>query len=568
MVHRIERLLTKRRAPLWLGLTMIVVCLPCLRYGLQADDVLFPWKLERGGSPWSLFQMEPGALDHARAQGVMVWWSSPTLTAKFLRPLASASHALDFALFPDAPWLMRLLNVCLYGGAVALAALCYRRLSPSALIASVAALLFAVDDGHAQSTGWIAGRNTLLALFFALLALLLHIHARARGARWLGVASAASVGLALASAEAGVWALSFLISYALVLESGRLTARLRTIALPLAVGGAWAAAYVALGCGFRGSSFYRDPATPVDSLLQGMLDLPVWTVDLVGIGGYPFSLLYPARSVRLATLPIALLLLWLLLPSLRRSQSARFYALAALLSLVPLLHTLPTSRVLLGPSFGALGWVGCAIAEGWSAAGRRDRWSARFLFGAHVVIAALLFVPALGVTESFAYGTRVLSAASPPHRDVVLVRSPIELLSHYTMLTRTTAAAKATAPRTLHQLYTGASALWFERIDDKTLDIGAERGWGYVPIERIFCAPDDMPRAGSEVRLATFTARVLASNAAGMPERVRFVFPTALESDTRQWLIWEGARAVPWTPPRVGERLTVGPLPFAGALRM
>jgi hypothetical protein len=89
-----------------------------------------------------------------------------------------------------------------------------------------------------------------------------------------------------------------------------------------------------------------------------------------------------------------------------------------------------------------------------------------------------------------------------------------------------------------------------------------------VPIERIFSSPEDMPQTGSEVQLTTFTARILESNAEGMPQRVRFVFPTTLESDTRQWLIWQGDRAVPWTPPRVGERLTVGPLPFASALHM
>src|SRR6266567_3647611 len=104
MLKRIESLFERPRAPLWLGLFAVLICLPALRFGLSADDHLFPWKLEQGASRWSLFELEVGALNEERERGFFVWWSSPHLEARFLRPIASLSHALDFALWPAAAW--------------------------------------------------------------------------------------------------------------------------------------------------------------------------------------------------------------------------------------------------------------------------------------------------------------------------------------------------------------------------------------------------------------------------------------------------------------------------------
>jgi hypothetical protein len=567
MLQRVERLLARPSAPLWLGLFAVVLCLPSLRYGLQADDHLFPVSVERGEPAWSLFRLDAESVAVARDQGALVWWSNPELDFNFFRPLASLTHTLDFTLWPDAPWLMRLFNALLYGGSVALAAMLYRHLAPSAAIASLAALLFALDDSHALSVGWIASRNTLLAILFSLASLLLHLRARERGSSRLQLACAACVGLALASAEAGVWSLALLLSYALAMEPGSLLTRLRSVTAPLAIGLVWAIAYVTLDFGFRGTSVFRDPSAPVDTLLQGVLDLPVWFATLTGMSGFPWMLLYPTEIVRLWALPIGLFLLWLLFPELRSSRECRFFALASLFCLIPVMFTLPNSRVLLGSSFGALGWIACHIAAGRAADTARGRWGARLMLALHLWIAGLTFGPALGTTQSAAYGTSQIMNAVQPGRDVVLLQSPVELLSNHVLLALGTRARAAESPRSLHQLYTGTSELWVERIDAQTLEVEAILGWGRIPIERMLCAADRMPRAGSEVRLRTFTARVLESNADGMPQRVRFVFPTPLESPERQWLAWEGNRVVPWTPPREGERMRIAPLSRFEALQ-
>jgi hypothetical protein len=571
MLQRLKKALQSPRGPIWLGLLALALCLPSLRQGLQADDVLFSWKLERGAPPWRLFSMDAASIPEAREAGYLVWWSSPQLArgAAFLRPLASLSHWLDFSLWPRAAWLMHLQNALLYAAAVALAAQLYRRFAGSLAVAGLAGLLFALDDGHAYSAGWISGRNTLLALLFALLALELHVRARASTQRsaLLALASTLSVGLGLASAEAGLWALGFLLGYALTLETGSLLARLRSIGGPLVVGAIWAVIYVALGCGFRGTSFYRDPSAPFSALLQGALDLPLWLDDLFGPVGFPVALLYPTAWARLAALPFALLLLWLLWPARKDARAARFFALTTCLGLVPVMFTIPTSRVLLGASFGAMGLIACAIEQSRSTGTARGRFRADALLTMHVALAGLSFIPASAGTQSFAYGTASIVEQVQPGRDVILLREPVELLDNYVLLTLNQGAHKARAPRSVHALYSGASELWIERMDANTLEIEATQGWGNVPIERIFCAPEDMPRAGREVQLGAFRARVLRSNQAGMPERVRFVFPSALEAPERQWLIWEGNRPVPFSPPPVGRRVRSAPLSFFSALR-
>ena len=139
MLERIEGMLAKPRAPLWLGLVAVLISLPSLPYGLQADDYLFPAKLQQEMPAWSLFELETGALPAARERGDVVWWTSPQLHVNFFRPLASLSHALDFSLWPGAPWLMRLFNILLYGASVVLAAALYRRFAPSSAAASWAA---------------------------------------------------------------------------------------------------------------------------------------------------------------------------------------------------------------------------------------------------------------------------------------------------------------------------------------------------------------------------------------------------------------------------------------------
>jgi hypothetical protein len=59
----------------------------------------------------------------------------------------------------------------------------YRHLSPDLLLGGLAALMFAIDGGHAGGIGWIATHNTLLSVPFVLLALFARLRSAAVGCK-------------------------------------------------------------------------------------------------------------------------------------------------------------------------------------------------------------------------------------------------------------------------------------------------------------------------------------------------------------------------------------------------
>src|SRR5690606_9563033 len=87
-----------------------------------------------------------------------------------------------------------------------------------AWIAGLALLLFAVDDAHAASVGWIAARHGVIGAVFGVLALLAHHRWRARGWTAGVVAGPGALALGLLASESALAGLGYLAAYALVLE--------------------------------------------------------------------------------------------------------------------------------------------------------------------------------------------------------------------------------------------------------------------------------------------------------------------------------------------------------------
>src|SRR5580765_2380336 len=117
-VARLRALLAHRYLILSITIAAMILTLPSLRVGLLFDDyhhkLLFsdsrsPLRLLR--SPLDLFRFFDG--DREKFQellnyGAIPWWSYPGVRGAFWRPLASATHWLDYALWPTHPALMHL----------------------------------------------------------------------------------------------------------------------------------------------------------------------------------------------------------------------------------------------------------------------------------------------------------------------------------------------------------------------------------------------------------------------------------------------------------------------------
>jgi hypothetical protein len=539
------------RSPRELALFAALLCAPSLGNGLQADDHALRLKVQREHAhPLRLFYLGPESIARGRANGALAWWTSPEIGGEFLRPLASLVHTIELRAFRDASWPLHAVNIALYALCVWLAAGLYRELLPSARVGGLAALLFAIDEAHAISVGWMSALNTLLALAFALSALALHVRARHERRSGFVIASAACTALALLAGEAGVWALAFALAYALAHEKGPLRPRLTSVAPQLAIGALWAAFYLAGHYAPHGTSLYRDPAKLSSTLAEGVLDLPLWLTTLFGPSVVGLNVLVPEPVGRLWALPTALAFGAAVAPVLWRSAHARFFALVTALALAPLLFTLPSDRTTLGASFGAFGWIACALTDG--APGAWARLRRGLLITAHVVLALLAFQGSLRAIGSFERGRLQIDPFLVPGEHIMLLRAPTELMGMYALAAR---QGLPNMPASLHTLYTGGAALQVERIDARTLELSAARGWGYTPIERLFCAKHQLPGRGEERRLPSMTVRVLESTAGGAPQRVRFELPEAL--DARRWLIWNDAGVERFALPKIGERVSL-----------
>jgi hypothetical protein len=568
MRERAVQFLRSPRLPWVLAALSLILTMRAVGIGFQADDHVLSYYARHDAHSFSLFAGSPAEVQRMRSIGAFAWWTSPRLSFELLRPLSSLTHRIEFRLWPNAAWAMHASSNLIYAVLVLVVAQLYRRFLPDAALAGLAALIFTVDEGHAPAVGWLASRNTVLSALFALLALAVHIRAREQRRPALHALAALCVALGLAAGEGGLMALALLFAYACVYESGSWLRRIASLAPELGVFAVWGAVYATGGYGMHGTSWYRELDPPLDFLLQGIADVPLWLFGLLGP-----SVLAPATAVppllsRSIALAIALPLLALLVRYTPASKPNRFFALSVVCCLPALFATQPQERLLLIASFGGAGLIAGFIDAALRSRERLVRGAGRAAAVLHVGLAPLLLVATLGATAPFENGTQAMVAAvpAPPPREVVFVNTPCELLaSWFSIILQDGPAGRL--PASHHQLYAGSSALDIVRVDATTLEITPEHGWGRIPFERILSNPRDAPRAGAEIEFTNLHVSVLQTNERHMPSRVRFRFPSRLESPERKWLVWQGTRPMPWRPPSIGERVSLPALSVFTALR-
>ncbi len=166
---------------LWVALIAgVLLSLPSLFTGYIADDHILVQNVT-DNSPYiqrpvtDYFTMITSNADAAfyRDKGIVSWWTPDQFRIKFFRPLSSLIHVAHLKLFPQSPFVMHLSLVLLYGLLILVTSLLFKRFSSSTLIYGLGLILFATNDTHAYTTGWIAGLNTMLACIFGYAALLL-----------------------------------------------------------------------------------------------------------------------------------------------------------------------------------------------------------------------------------------------------------------------------------------------------------------------------------------------------------------------------------------------------------
>jgi len=576
VAETVGRWLTHPRLGVFLAILAVVLTLPSLGLGWQLDDHTYRFILLGEGpgrmTPLRTFDLlngDPELNAELRDSGQLPWWASDTFRFSLFRYLSVLTMWLDYLLWPDSPVLMHAQSL-LWFALLALAVFAlYRQLFGATAVAGLAAVLYVLDDARAGPAVWLANRNALTAALFGVICLWAHDRWRRGGWKAGAVLAPLCLALSLASGEIGLGAAAYLAAHAAFLERGTLARRLAAVAPHGAVGALWAGIYRAFGYGVEGSSLYLDPVGDTPAYLRALpyraaVELMgQWSPIPADAGAF-----VPDRTrlfMWIAAIGVIAIVAWAVAPLLRRDALSRFWGAGMLLSLLPVVSTFPSNRLLTFAGLGGMGLLAQFLSGVLVSADRLPRTvfaraCARALAWAFVVT-HLLIAPiglALGSESTRMLGeaeqTAVATVPDDPaiaDQDLVVVNAPDFLIyvAHIKALKHL--VGKPYAPR-IWALAPTPVPLTVSRPGERTLDIRMHGGLFAGPLGELFHDPRRLLLPGTRVELGGLTVTVLETAPSGDVLAARFDFAVPLEDGSLRLLRWEDGGYVPFAPPAVG----------------
>ena len=575
--ERLKSWLESPRGPAAVALVAAVLAGPSLVAGLQTEDHIHREIARTAAGAPNLFGgpatvMQNYALKDA---GYLPWITEETWRIAFWRPLSSWTHTVDYTVWPDLPWLMHAHSLAWLAGLVGIAALLYRRLETSPLVAGLAGLFYAIDDGHGPAVGWLANRSAVIATAFAVLAIWAHDRWRRDGWKAGAFVGPVALWLALASGELAVGAVGYFVAHALCIDRASVPRRVLAQLPWLATVCVWAVPYRLLGFGARASGAYVDPlGDPVGYLEAVAHRLPLLAHGLFSAPSTDFVVVLERwHSVFLAVgAALGVLAIAGLVPVLRQSATARFWALGAGLSMLPACTAMPSDRMLFLPGIGGMALVATVVAR-WLFGGLPERGAERVV--ATALAAVWLAVHGLGAAVLLPYrslGVRkhddwVRSAEGPAFAGVarrdqqlVIVNAPDFYTG--TLLLGVRNAEKKLVPHHVRVLYGGDEPVRLTRHDARTVLVRPARGFLMPKMNTVYRSSDHPMRVGQGLQLTGLQIVVQEVDDEGAPLAATFRFEQPLESDALVWVAWNGETYVPFEPPRSGRTVEVPPIEF------
>lgn len=549
----------------WVPLLVMLACSPALANGIELDDV---FHAAHAGDPGFLrhaftFVGDGEMAPHVRTAD-LPWWTEPGVELDLWRPVAALTHALDYALWPRAPWLMHLQSLLWYGLLVGLLQRTVRALGSDPSRAALAALVFGLSHVHAMNVGWLAARNSLIGATFVTATLLLHHRWRSGGSLAAAGLAPLLLALALLSNEGAVAGVGYLAAYAWVLDRGR--RRWLSLLPYVAVVIAWRLVYEALGAGTAHMGIYLEPtadplayaaATMEHAVLLLAARLGVGMLDLLGVlpGTLPVALVGGAAFVAAIA--------WLARERLRTDPLTRAWALGMVLACFTAGTTLPTDRVMLmlsvGGSFVIADLLVWMRREGASRLQRVVGW---MLIVSHLVISPLI-LPLRVRTTAWIHGLVEGVAAAIPtgadveHETVLILNAPSDLGMLYSRAL--TEARGEVFPARATWLYAGPAAVTVTRTGPSTFELAAEGPWLAAPIDRML-RRDCRFIPGERFPGECVTAEIVAVDTAALPTTVRFELHDDRPGCSFIVLAWKDGGPRPFELPEPGSSQRLAPV--------
>lgn len=564
-----------RAAWFWPLLAALLASLPCLLVGLSHDDLTHRLMLEGkvpGFSRYALYDFTPpGAPASVQInQGSLPWFTNPEVSLRFLRPVASATLALDQALFGRASLPAHVQSLLWLGVLTSVAAILYRRWF-EAPAAGVSAIVYALSGVHAMPTAWLASRHTLLAGVFGALALAGWARFREQGTRSAAAAALVALALSLLASESGLVAIVLLVSYELGTRGWRRGSR--GALLPLALGVAYLGFYVRAGYGAHGSAFYVSPfSDPFAYAVAALQGVPALLVELLlglpsalsGLGGSSILLVF--ASLGLLALVGALTLLYVLRAEIGVGSRRHllWLSLGSVVGLFALVGAPVTGRVLPLPLLGGAALVGHVLWALWQRARQRKvYWAALALLGfLHLVLAPLV---RLGVALEFrrsAEAQRRLAleadvGACAQQGSLQLLTGADPVLSLYTAPALLFHAPEKAGADHFRVLSMAPQAQALTRVSDHAfeLEVLEPPRWGNA-FEHLFRDADHPLQAGQRIELPELSVDVRETSA-GLFTRAEFEQRTPLAASPVCFMIWREGRLQSLPVPALGQRVRI-----------
>lgn len=558
----------ERRNQILLITVALAVAGPSLRVGFHFDDW---WQLVVArGVPFRDALLNMFVFAGPGGAPVPCWWADPDLKLAFFRPLSSLLVLLDDALFGDTAALWHLHQIAWWVVLVLLVRGVHKAALPRRA-GVVSAAVFALDDAHLFPIAWLANRNSLVSSVFGLIALIAHARWRRDGDRRVIAAEVAAWALAFAGGEGALAMLGYVVAWEALAAMDDRRTRARALLPALGVFLGWAVMYKALGYGTSGSGSYHDP---LNDPLGWVLDAPVRLFALLGqlLGRAPVDTWFIAPhlwwwpiAVGVVSVPV-----WVwLLRTYARLEPARWYGIrwllaGAALSMLPLLSTFPSSRLLLAPTIGTSAVIGALVDHVW-----RTRKTAEAPPLAHrVVVAFMAFGAFVAAPISLAVQTEVLRQYARFFYDTAQ-QADLGGADQISVVLYAPDPSMMVYMPAVHYLDGKPPHPWavlsmapyrhvFHRVSDTVLDVeivgGHLMGTEWEKLFRRRPLP-----VGDVVPWGDATVEVLAADGTG-PTRLRLRSSRSLDDPGVAWLAYVDGRLAPTALPGVGEDLVVDPI--------
>jgi hypothetical protein len=596
LYHRIGKAIQPViRSKYWLLIVIglaILLYLPLLFSGFYTDDLghrlsfspeaaeRLGWLPEMAPAWWNLYGFSThseGYFPMLLDQGFFYpWWASDTIRVSFLRPLASATLAFDFSLWPNTPLPIHIHSLLWFLLLIFLVFRLYKDLTGSVTVAGLGILLIVLDDVFASPAGWISNRHALIAMVFGVLCLILY-HRGVRQKSWgLIGGSYALMAVALLASEMGLVTFAYLFAHMLILDDDRWGKRILRIVPFVVIIVVWRVIYSAMGYGVQGSTLYVDPVTNPALFISSMITrLPINLFTAIGlpIAGLTIAAA-PQAMVWIAAFCAGAVVLYaaMVFPVLRKHRLAAFWLIGLLCALVPLSAGIPGNRNLGFVSLGLMGLVSQLFVD----AARMKKSDlpglGRALLKVHLPVLVILYMvisPILILSQSATWRvtteTQKLSVAfgdDPALADqhVYIVNPPGVAL--YTVGTFWKVFTDEPIPKSINYLSPGFTTVEIRRVDERTIHVVPKGGYTPSPgividptsgaptpigLENVYRAidrsfyydPNHLTEVGQTVELSEFTVEVAKMTDDGRIAEANFTFAEPLESDQYRWLVWD-----------------------------